>query len=174
MSSPQPVLASVSGSLENNPYLDTLNRQKAAFKRRGAPTCDQRKENLTRLQKAVIQYKDQLVEAACSDFGHRSPHETLASEVLAVAGEAAAHKGKLKKWMKPQKAPFSLQAAGAKGQIIYQPKGVVGILGAWNYPVAMIFSPLVGVLGAGNNCMIKPPDLTPAVAEVARELIANN
>ncbi len=174
MSSPQPVLASVSGQLQDNPYLETLNRQKASFKRRGAPTCDQRKEHLTRLQKAVIQYKDQLVEAAQSDFGHRSPHETLASEVLAVAGEAAAHKGKLKKWMKPQKAPFSFQAAGAKGQIMYQPKGVVGILGAWNYPVAMIFSPLVGVLGAGNHCMIKPPDLTPAVGEVAKELIANN
>ena len=57
MSSPQPVLASVSGSLENNPYLDTLNRQKAAFKRRGAPTCDQRKENLTRLQKAEFSIK---------------------------------------------------------------------------------------------------------------------
>lgn len=173
MSKPQTVLTAV-GLQQDNPYIDILNRQKESFKRRGVSTCEQRKEHLTRLQKAVIQYKDKLVEAAQSDFGHRSPHETLASEVLAVAGEAAAHKGKLKKWMKAQNVPFSLQAAGAQGKIIYQPKGVVGILGAWNYPVAMIFSPLVAVLGAGNHCMIKPPDLTPAVGEVAKELIANN
>lgn len=96
-----------------------------------------------------------------ADFGHRSPHETVLTEVLANLGEIRLTKGHVKKWMKPHKVANSIQSLPATGYAVYQPKGVVGVMGAWNYPAFLIFSPLIGVLAAGNHAMIKPPDVTP-------------
>lgn len=35
--------------------------------------------------------------------------------------------------------------------IRYEPYGTVLVIGAWNYPVNLLLSPLVGALAAGKN-----------------------
>jgi len=52
----------------------------------------------------------------------------------------------------------------------YQPLGVVGIISPWNFPVNLTFTPLAGVLAAGNRCMIKPSEYTPATSVVLAEI----
>ena len=172
MSTPQPVsinppkLGEVTG---DNPLLPYLEKQREAFLTRGIPTVEQRVQNLEILGKAVGEYSEKLVSAVQSDFGHRSPHETIATEVLGALGEIKFTKGKIKKWAKPVKPP----GLGLPGQrIIYQPKGVIGIMGAWNYPVMLVLSPLIGVLAAGNHSLIKPPDVTPRTSEVIDEMLS--
>ncbi len=53
-----------------------------------------------------------------------------------------------------------------------EPYGVCLVLGAWNYPVQLTFAPVVGALAAGNAVFIKPSELAPSVAELARKLVA--
>lgn len=36
----------------------------------------------------------------------------------------------------------------------YEPMGVTLVLGAWNYPVQLIFLPLVGAIAAGKLCRV--------------------
>ena len=158
-------------AVEDNPYLPILRKQKEALKRNGIPTVKQRQAALTTLSKMVGSNSDRIIKAVQEDFGHRSPHETILSEVFAVIGEAKTVRGKLKKWTKPVKPGFGGLPGG---KMIYQPKGVVGIMGAWNYPVQLVMSPLIGALSAGNHAMIKPPDVTPRTAEVIKDLIAEN
>jgi coniferyl-aldehyde dehydrogenase len=67
---------------------------------------------------------------------------------------------------------FPLGLLGAKASIVYQPLGVVGIVSPWNFPVYLTFSPLVGVLAAGNRAIIKPSEVTPASAEVIAKIVA--
>ncbi len=152
-----------------NPYLPLLEKQREAFKQRGIPSIEQRMQNLEILGKAVGEYSEKLVSAVQGDFGHRSPHETIATEVLGALGEIRFTKGKVKKWAKAKK-PSGLGLPG--GRIIYQPKGVIGIMGAWNYPVMLVLSPLIGVMAAGNHSMIKPPDVTPRTSEVLDEMLS--
>jgi coniferyl-aldehyde dehydrogenase len=76
-------------------------------------------------------------------------------------------------WMKPESRPldFPLKLLGAKARIEFQPKGVVGIISPWNFPVNLAFSPLAGVLAAGNRAMIKPSEFTPVTSALMKELI---
>jgi len=62
---------------------------------------------------------------------------------------------KLKKWMKPQRRHVSVLFATGKNRVIPQPKGVVGLVSPWNYPLFLTLSPLTSVLAAGNRAMIK-------------------
>ena len=49
--------------------------------------------------------------------------------------------------------------------IEYLPRGVVGIIAPWNYPVDLALGPLAGALAAGNRAIIKPSELTPRTSE---------
>jgi coniferyl-aldehyde dehydrogenase len=57
--------------------------------------------------------------------------------------------------MKPQKRHVALHFAGARNRVIPQPKGVVGIISPWNYPLQLALSPLTCAVAAGNRCMVK-------------------
>ena len=69
--------------------------------------------------------------------------------------------------------PFPLNLLGAKARVDYQPLGVVGVISPWNFPVNLTFTPLAGILSAGNRCMIKPSEYTPATSEVMAEAFAS-
>lgn len=172
MNNPQPVAAETSAEI-GNPLLPLLHQQQAAFLNNSAPDYKQRIEALNKLKKAVGEYKEEIVAAVQEDFGYRSDTETWITEVVSVLNEIVATKSHLKKWMKPTNPGRSISAGMAKSRVIYQPKGVVGIMGAWNYPVLLVLSPLIGVIAAGNSAIIKPSDLTPKTGEVVKKMIAN-
>ncbi|WP_163086817.1 aldehyde dehydrogenase family protein, partial [Acinetobacter baumannii] len=50
------------------------------------------------------------------------------------------------------------------------PKGVVGIIAPWNFPVQLVMSPLAGVFAAGNRAMVKTSEYTPLVSALMAEL----
>jgi coniferyl-aldehyde dehydrogenase len=66
---------------------------------------------------------------------------------------------------------FPLGLLGAKAEVVYQPKGVVGVIAPWNFPVGMVMVPMAGILAAGNRAMIKPSEFTERVAEVFAEAV---
>ena len=51
------------------------------------------------------------------------------------------------------------------------PKGVIGIMAPWNYPVQLVLAPLVGALAAGNAAVIKPSELAPATSSLLARLV---
>jgi coniferyl-aldehyde dehydrogenase len=67
---------------------------------------------------------------------------------------------------------LSLRMSGAKTATQAFPKGVVGIVSPWNFPINLALSPLVSVLAAGNRALIKPSEFTPASSALLAELIA--
>ena len=74
---------------------------------------------------------------------------------------------------KRKTTPAILGWLGAKAEVRYQPKGVVGVISPWNFPVNLTFSPLAGVLAAGNRAMIKPSEFTPATSELMAKMFAS-
>jgi succinate-semialdehyde dehydrogenase/glutarate-semialdehyde dehydrogenase len=53
----------------------------------------------------------------------------------------------------------------------YRPKGVVGIISPWNYPLTVAVSDAIPALIAGNACVLKPDSTTPFTALAAVELL---
>ena len=74
---------------------------------------------------------------------------------------------------KRKTTPALLGLFGAKAEVRTQPKGVVGVISPWNFPINLTFAPLAGILAAGNRAMIKPSEYTPATSALMAEMFAN-
>lgn len=151
---------------------DTLARQKRAFEARPFPGYGDRVKALRSLTSALRKYQHRIVEAVSADFGGRAAFETRQIEVLGPILQARHAISNLRRWMKPSRRKTELLFLGNKARVEYQPKGVVGIVGAWNFPLYLTLGPLVAALAAGNRAMIKMPELSPNSCQVLRELLA--
>lgn len=131
-----------------------------------------RQQCLTRLQAALMDHETSLLDALQKDFGHRTHEESRLLELVPLIGEIKHAKRHLAKWMKPSKRKVHISTLPASAQVFYQPKGVVGIISPWNYPVLLSLGPLVGALAAGNRVMMKLSEFCPATNQVLRDIVA--
>jgi coniferyl-aldehyde dehydrogenase len=163
----------VEGDIESRMQA-VLEAQRSDYLKEGVVSAETRIDRLNRAIDIQIKHQARLVEALNSDFSCRCREVTLLTDVGAGIAPMKHAKKHLRKWMKAQKRPtiFPLNLLGGRSRIEYQPLGVVGVIAPWNFPVNMVFSPLAGVLAAGNRAMIKPSEFTPATSEVLSEMIA--
>jgi coniferyl-aldehyde dehydrogenase len=153
-----------------------LAAQKAAQLRDGAPSLEVRASRLDRCVKLLIDHEGEIAAALNADFGNRPAEVTGITDVAGSIGPLKHAKAHLKAWMKPEKrgtTPALLGLLGAKAEVRYQPKGVVGVISPWNFPVNLTFAPLAGILAAGNRAMIKPSEYTPATSELMARMFAS-
>lgn len=149
-----------------------LDKQKAAHIGSGGASAAQRIEWLTKAIDLLVTHKDALHETISQDFGHR-PKDQSALVDTASAISALKHSRKhLTKWMRPERrrVEFPLSLLGAKAEVHFEAKGVVGIISPWNFPVLMVFGPLANVMAAGNRAMIKPSEFTPKTSALLKTL----
>ncbi|AIF48114.1 coniferyl aldehyde dehydrogenase [Dyella japonica] len=148
-----------------------LTRQRAAFLREGAPSIQQRKDHLARLRAAVLAYRDELEAAVSADFGHRSRHETAVMELVGVIQSVDYLTRKLRRFMRPERRHVAFTYRSGKAYVEHQPKGVIGVMAPWNYPISLTLIPLATALAAGNRAMLKPSELTPRTSDVLKKLL---
>jgi acyl-CoA reductase-like NAD-dependent aldehyde dehydrogenase len=65
--------------------------------------------------------------------------------------------------LRPRRVRSGLIAINQAATLEYQPLGVVGVIGPWNYPVFTPMGSIAYALAAGNGVVFKPSELTPAV-----------
>jgi len=156
-------------------HIETLrlvfDRQQSSFRQYSPINHRKRIEALDALLRSVFRYEDALVEAVNADFGQRSAYETRLLDIFPVVDEIRYVKRNLKRWMQLRRVPVNWQFLPSRATIIYQPLGVVGVIGAWNYPILLTLSPLVNALAAGNHVMVKPSEHAPATASVLHQMI---
>jgi coniferyl-aldehyde dehydrogenase len=153
-----------------------LARQKAAHLRDGAPTLEARIDRLDRAIGLLIKYDARISAALNADFGNRPEAVSGITDIAGSIGPLKHAKAHLRTWMKTQKrktTPALLGLLGAKAEVRYQPKGVVGVISPWNFPVNLTFAPLAGILAAGNRAMIKPSEYTPATSALMAEMFSD-
>jgi coniferyl-aldehyde dehydrogenase len=144
--------------------------QRRAFAAQPYPSLRQRKDNLTRLLRAVAQRSDEYTAAVSADFGNRHPDETVVTELLTFAESARYARRRLRGWMARERRAAGLLMAGNRCEVFQQPLGVVGIMAPWNYPFLMVMRPLVCALAAGNRVLVKPSEITPRTAAFLQSL----
>lgn len=150
-----------------------LDQQRAAFLRNGPPDLAARKDKLAKLRAAVVKHRRALGEAVSADFGNRSRHETDIMELLGVLQAIDYLTRRLHRFMKPQRRHVDFIYRGGSAYVAYQPKGVIGIMAPWNYPVSLTLIPLATALAAGNRAMLKPSELTPRTSRLLHQILAD-
>ena len=155
--------------------LKTLQHQRDSYIDEGFVSAETRIDRIDRAIDILVTHSEAISEAMNEDFGCR-PRETNLMTDVTGSIECLKHSKKhLKKWMKTEKRPtmFPLNLLGGRSSITYQPKGVVGVIAPWNFPLGMVFEPLAGVLAAGNRAMIKPSEFTPATSSLITEIVSS-
>ena len=150
-----------------------LEAQQAAFRAEGVVSARTRMDRLDRALDLLVTHQDAFCEAAAADFGQRHSTMTRFMDILPSYSALKFARRHVRRWMRPRRQRVGLPAGapGVRAEIVRQPLGVVGVISPWNFPLTLSFGPLAGVLAAGNRCMIKPSELTPAVSSLLRRLV---
>ena len=77
----------------------------------------------------------------------------------------------LKAWMEPDRVATNLLNLPSSSYVMHEPLGVVLIIGPWNYPLQLLFTPLVGAIAAGNCVVLKPSEFAPTTSGVMKKII---
>ncbi|MBT0567649.1 succinic semialdehyde dehydrogenase [Williamsia sp. CHRR-6] len=145
-----------------------VQRARAAQTRWAATPPKERAKLLERFAALVFDHLDELMDIAQAETGKARAY---AQEEVVDVALTARHYAKV--------GPKTLAARKVKGMIPvatdvrvrYQPKGVVGVISPWNYPVTLAASDAVAALMAGNAVVIKPDSQTPYCALAVAELL---
>jgi len=160
-------------SNENSSRIEQVfARQRTASRQHPYPSLETRLQNLDKLQKVLLENQAEIADAINTDFGNRCPQETRLLEVFGLLGGIGHTRKQLKKWMKPQKRHVGVAYLGAKNIVIPQPKGVVGVVAPWNYPLFLALSPCISALAAGNRCIVKMASNSQTLCRLMDNLIS--
>ena len=152
-----------------------LESQRRAFTAARPEALSVRRDRIKRAMSILSQHGESLAEAMNADFGSRSFEGSMMTDIVSTIGFGKYCLKNMDHWAAPDKRSvrFPLGLMGAKAEVRYDPKGVIGIMSPWNFPVNLSFGPLMQVLAAGNRAMIKPSEFTPATSDRMRELVAD-
>jgi aldehyde dehydrogenase (NAD+) len=139
----------------------------AAVKR---TTAAERIAKLARLREAIVAREQKIREAMFEDF-RKSPTEVDLTEVFPVLVEIKDAMKHLRGWMRPAPVSTPMSLFGTRSAVRYEPKGVVLIIGPWNYPFQLVIAPLVAAIAAGNCVVVKPSELTARTSKLLVELV---
>ena len=133
-------------------------------------TLKERSAVLRQVLVRTVERKDSLAETVRREHG-KSTAEALLSEVMGAASVIDVHLKYDKKWLKPESVPIDpLSYPGKKGRIEYRPKGVIGLITPWNYPLALPMRTIVPALLAGNALVFKPSEYALLAGKAIAEL----
>ena len=150
-----------------------LAKQRAAFTAAMPEALSIRRDRIDRAIALLVDHKDAFAKAVSADFGHRSIEQTLMTDIMPSVGALKHARKHFEAWSRDEKrkAMFPLGLLGAKAKVVYQPKGVVGVIAPWNFPIGMVMVPMAGILAAGNRAMVKPSEFTERVADLFAEVV---
>ena len=149
-----------------------FDKQRRAFALDSMPSLDARLDRLKRLEAAMVKNRRRFQKAITEDFGSHSPLVTDLFETGGVIGRSRNIQAHLAEWMAP--SPRALNAAahgGSTARVIRQPKGVIGNMAPWNFPVECALVMVNDMLAAGNRVIVKASRQTPATSALLEDAI---
>ena len=124
---------------------------------------DGRKARLLRWRALLANRVEELAELAHAESG--KPFAEGIMETLGAIEHLDWAARNAKRVLGPRRTRTRLVLVEHTGHLEYQPYGVVGVIGPWNYPVLIPLGSISGALAAGNAVVFKPSEYTPVVGQ---------
>ncbi|SAL99963.1 hypothetical protein [Absidia glauca] len=130
-----------------------------------------RKQQLKQLLMFMNDKRDDLMDALYNDL-HKHKMESNIGELSSIIDECQYMIKNMDRLMKPvtTNKRFKMNALD-KTIIRKEAKGVVLVIGAWNYPVNLLLMPVVGAIAAGNCVLLKPSEVSANTAAVISKFL---
>ncbi len=122
-----------------------------------------REEQLGALSRMLRAREEEFLHTLKSDLS-KPAFEAWTAELGSSAGDADYARKHLRRWMRSRLVSTPAFGLPAKSWVQPEPLGTVLIIGAWNYPLQLILTPLAAALAAGNCAIVKPSELAPATS----------
>jgi acyl-CoA reductase-like NAD-dependent aldehyde dehydrogenase len=126
---------------------------------------------MKRCQKWISDNAERVIETIVSETG-KAYEEALVAEVGYAEAAFAFWAKRAEKYLAEERvktaSPF---AKGRKLILRYEPLGVVGVIGPWNYPLTNSFGDCIPALMAGNAVLLKPSEVTPLTSMLMGEML---
>ena len=135
-----------------------LDEIRAAYAAEPHSTMEKRLERIGRVEAMLRANEEKLCKAVAADFGHRHPIETQLAELSQIYQACRYTKKRLKEWLKPVPLETPAYLSSSTAWMKAQPKGIVGVMSPWNYPILLALAPAIAALAAGNRVWLKPSE----------------
>ncbi|WP_149360283.1 succinic semialdehyde dehydrogenase [Lolliginicoccus suaedae] len=145
-----------------------VERARAAQKEWAKVPVAERVKIFHRYHDLVLSRRDSLLDLAQAETG--KSRAAALEEVLDIAMTARYYARNAAKLLQ-KKSVQGLFPALTKTSVNYRPKGVVGMITPWNYPMTLAVSDAIPAIIAGNAVVIKPDSQTPYCALGVAELL---
>ncbi len=149
---------------------ETVGELRAGFRTGVLSDVESRRTHLRRLRDLFVEQEDRLIDALVADVG-KPRIEAYTTEIAFTINEIDHTLKHLNAWTKAEKVKVPITFKPGKARLQPEPLGTVCIIAPWNYPVQLLFAPLVPALAAGNTAVLKPSEVTPSVAALVEELV---
>ena len=147
---------------------DAIARARVAQKEWAKRPVTERAAIFHRYRELVLENRDALMDMAQAETG--KSRAAAQEEVLDISMTARHYARVAPKLLRPRRISGMLPGL-TKTVVRYQPKGVVGVISPWNYPMTLAVSDAVAALLAGNAVVLKPDSQTPYCALACVDLL---
>jgi succinate-semialdehyde dehydrogenase / glutarate-semialdehyde dehydrogenase len=166
-----PLTGEIVGELPTSTEADitaAAERARAAQSGWAARPIDERADLLLAFHDALLDRRDYFIDLLQTSGGKARLSAT--EEVLHVALTARYYGRTARRYLHSERGSGVFPVL-TRVDRHYVPRGVVGVIGPWNYPFTMAISDGLAALVAGNAVLLKPDQQTPLVALAAVELL---
>jgi aldehyde dehydrogenase (NAD+) len=151
-------------------YETLLEEMRAVYATGKTKSYNYRMAQLKAMKRMMEVEEGAITEALAADLG-RCQFEAVGLEVVGMTAEINLMLDNLKSWMEPEYTSIPGLMAPATNEIVYEPLGVCLIVGAFNYPIMLTLSPLLGAIVAGNVAVIKPSEMSSATERLIADMV---
>lgn len=143
-------------------------RAKRAQESWAALPIEERCDRVRRYAQALIERQDEVADLLSRETG-KPMMEALLHEVAPSAAVAEYFCKRGPEILAPREVPLGLMKH-RRAFLHYMPRGVVGVITPWNYPLYMPLRDIGMAFIAGNAVVLKPSEVTPLIALKAKEV----
>ena len=155
-------------------YAPLVAPMRAHYASRATVPLKWRLAQLASLRKLVVENFDELAQSVCTDLG-RHAQTSVFADMSPIMHAIDTTIENVAEWSAPQRMLNArielMDPFGVECFIQPQPKGVVLLIGPWNFPLDLVIEPLCAALAAGNVVVVKPSEVAPTVSALLARLV---
>src|SRR5215471_5486185 len=118
----------------------------------------------------ILDECDRILDVIQSETG-KARRDAFA-EIVSVAGTARYYSSHAAEYLSGRQRQPAVPLV-TNSEVTYKPHGLIGLISPWNYPFLLAIGDAIPALLAGNSVIVKPSELTPLSAQLARQVFVD-
>ena len=148
---------------------DAIRRAREAQKRWAQVAIEERCRRMIVFRNHLMQHQQEVCELISREQG-KTLFEALMLEFIPINDLISFFARRAPRMLAPERIPLHLMKQKVS-YLHFEPLGVIGIIGPWNFPLSIPLGDAIMALIAGDAVVIKPSEMTPLIMEKVKQIV---